>query len=250
LNQIDIIPRIIPSLLLKGKGLYKGKSFKNHRYIGDPINAVKIFNDKKADELLFFDIEATDRGVININLIKEIAGECFMPFAYGGGVKTLEDINALIRAGAEKVIINTEGIKNKLFLKEAVKEFGSSSIVFCLDYKTDIFGRKRVYINSGKEKTNWNPKDWIKALNDMEVGEIVINSIDREGSRLGFDFQFFKSLIEISKAPLIISGGCKDFDEIKKAINEHNISGLSAGSCFVFQGKHDAVLISYPELNY
>lgn len=250
MKEFDIIPRVIPSLLLKGKGLYKGKNFKNHRYLGDPINAVKIFNDKKADELFFFDIEATDRGKINLNLIKDIAGECFMPFAYGGGVKELNQVNELIKIGAEKVVINTKGFKDIDFLKETVKEFGSSSIVISLDYKSDIFGRKRVFINSGRVKTNLTPKDWIKILNDIGVGEIVVNSIDLEGSKNGFDSHYFKSLNKISNVPLIISGGCKDFNEIRQIIDEENILGLSAGSCFVFKGKHDAVLISYPELNF
>ena len=250
MKDFDIIPRVIPSLLIKGKGLYKGKSFKNHRYLGDPVNAVKIFNDKKADELFFFDIEATKRGYINLNLIKEIAGETFMPFAYGGGVKTLAQISNLIKVGAEKVVICTEGIKSETFLMEAVKEFGSSTIVFCLDYRTDIFGRKKIYINSGTTKTGIDPKECIKLLNDIGVGEIVINSIDREGSRLGFDLKYFKEMIKISTIPLILSGGCKDFEEIKNTIFQHNVLGLSAGSCFVFKGKHDAVLISYPEFNY
>lgn len=250
MKEFEIIPRVIPSLLIKGKGLYKGKAFKNHRYLGDPINAVKIFNDKKADELFFFDIEANKKQQINFNLVRDIAGECFMPFAYGGGVKSLHQVNELIKLGTEKIVINTEGVKNRLFIKDAVKEFGSSSISFCLDYKSDFFGRRRVYINSGKEKTNIDPIEWIKYLNDIGVGEILVNSIDREGSKQGLDFEYFKRLESISNVPLIISGGCEDFEEIRKAIFDYNIISLSAGSCFVFHGKRDAVLISYPELNY
>tara|TARA_B100000963_G_scaffold210008_1_gene182944 strand:- start:3256 stop:4008 length:753 start_codon:yes stop_codon:yes gene_type:complete len=250
LKIFDIIPRVIPCLLLKGQGLYKGKNFKNHRYIGDPINTVRIFNEKKADELVFFDIESTRRGNINFDLIKQIAGECFMPFAYGGGIRNLFQIEELIKLGVEKVVINTHGILNKNFFEESVKEFGSSSISFCLDYKKDIIGRKRVYINSGNTKTNFDPINLIKILNDIGVGEIIINSIEREGTKNGLDLDYFDKLSKHSNSPVIISGGCKDFDEIKIAINERNIIGISGGACFVFKGKHDAVLISYPELNY
>lgn len=250
MKEPDVIPRVIPSLLLKGRGLYKGKFFKNHRYIGDPINTVKIFNDKKADELIFFDIEATQKNKIDFNFIKEIAGECFMPFAYGGGVNQLDHINRLIKIGVEKIVINTEAVKNNHFLKESIKEFGSSTIMVCVDYKSDSFGRKRVFIHSGSVKTKLDPAEWVKKLNDYGVGDIIINAIDREGSKLGFDIAYFKTLHAISDAPLIISGGGKNFEEIEHAIYEHHILGISAGSCFVFKGKHDAVLISYPNFNY
>lgn len=246
----DFIPRVIPVLLLKGRGLYKGKAFKNHRYIGDPINIVKIFNDKEVDELVFFDTEASNNSIIDYDFIREIAGECFMPFSYGGGITSLEHIYRLTKIGVEKVIINSHGYLNPGFLSEAVNEFGSSTIVVCVDYKTDFFARQRVYINSGNTKTDLTPLEWIEKLNKINVGEIIINSINKEGSRSGLDYDMYEKIKKISKSPIILSGGCKDFEEINFALDQKNIMALSAGTCFVFQGKHDAVLISYPKLNY
>lgn len=243
--MFSFYPRVIPILLLKREGLYKGKNFKKHRYIGDPINAIKIFNEKEVDELVFFDIEASkSRTGPNLDILKEIAGECFMPLAFGGGINSIEQIREILSLGVEKVILNSAAVKNKNFVTEAVSYFGSSTVTCAIDYKTDFLGRKRVYINSGTEKTNLEPLEWAKDLEKLGVGELLINSIDLEGTKRGYDYTFFKSFQNSLKIPLVISGGAKGKEDFNKCIS-HDIKGMAGGACFVFQGKHDAVLITY-----
>ena len=244
--NFDLIPRKIPVLLLKDKGLYKGKKFKNHRYIGDPINTVKLFNDKGADELIFLDIEATARNKIDYDLLKSISSESFMPLSYGGGINSLNQIYKLINLGIEKVVLNTHIFNNESFLENAVKEFGSSTICISVDYKDNFFGKKNVFLNSGKTKTSLDPISYVKFLNDKGVGEILFNSIDKEGSRSGYDMDYFLRAREVCNLPIIISGGCKDFGEFNYLVEEKNILSFAAGSCFFFQGKKEAVLIQYP----
>lgn len=242
----DLIPRKIPVLLLKDKGLYKGKKFKSHRYIGDPINTVKLFNDKGADELIFLDIEATARNKIDYDLLKSISSESFMPLSYGGGISSLNQIYKLINLGFEKVVLNTHIFNNELLLKEAIKEFGSTTICVSIDYKHNFFGRKNVFINSGEIKTNLDPINYVEFLNDKGVGEILFNSIDKEGSRLGYEIDYFEEASKVCNVPIIISGGCKDFNEFNHLVENNSIFSFAAGSCFIFQGKKDAVLIQYP----
>ena len=244
----DIIPRKIPVLLLKNKGLYKGKKFKNHRYIGDPINTVKLFNDKGADELIFLDIEASARNKLDFDLLKSISSESFMPLSYGGGISSLNQIYKIINLGFEKVVLNTHLYKNKFFLEDAIKEFGSSTICISVDYKGNFYGKKNVYINSGEIKTNLDPISYVKFLNDKGVGEILFNSIDKEGSRLGYDIDYFEEARKVCNVPIIVSGGCRDFKEFNHLIENKSILSFAAGSCFIFQGKKDAVLIQYPSI--
>lgn len=238
-------PRVIPVLLLKQEGLYKGKNFKEHRYIGDPINALKIFNEKEVDELVFFDIEASkSKTGPNLDMLKEIAGECFMPLSFGGGINSVEQIREILSLGVEKVVLNSAAVKNKNLVIEAVNYFGSSTITCAIDYKADFLGRKRVYINSGSEKISLDPLEWAKELERLGVGELIINSIDLEGTKRGYDYAFFKSFQESLNIPLVISGGSKGKDDFNKCMSL-DINGMAGGACFVFQGKHDAVLITY-----
>ncbi len=176
--------RIIPILLLKNNGLYKGLHFKDHKYVGDPINAVKIFNDKEVDELVFLDINASsEQKEPNYNILRDIASECFMPLAYGGGVSSIEMIKEILRVGIEKVVINTQAVRNPGFVKDAVKYFGSSTIVVSVDAKKSFWGNNyNVYINNGKEKTNLHPVEWAIELEKMGIGEIIVNSIDKDGT--------------------------------------------------------------------
>ena len=238
-------PRVIPVLLLKQEGLYKGKNFKEHRYLGDPINALKIFNEKEVDELVFFDIEASkSKTGPNLDMLNEIAGECFMPLAFGGGINSIELIREILSLGVEKVILNSAAVHNKGLVSEAVRYFGSSTITCAIDYKTDFLGRKRVYTHSGTKKTNLEPLAWSRELQTMGVGELIINSIDAEGTKKGYDFTYFKVFQQNLNIPLVISGGAQgkvDFDRCLK----QGINGMAGGACFVFQGKHDAVLITY-----
>ena len=242
-------PRIIPVLLLKNKGLYKGQQFKNHSYIGDPINTVKIFNDKEADELLIFDITASLNNIKpSYQILESMAGECFMPLSYGGGIDSLKIIEKIIKLGVEKIYINTAAIVNQSLVREAVKEFGTSTICCCIDYKTDFFKKNRVYVYSGTKKTKYNPIEWAKKLEDLGVGEIILNSISRDGTQTGFDFDYFNQLFKIVKIPLIISGGCSGIENIRGSIKK-KINNMAVGSSFVYRGKHRAVLITYPDSN-
>lgn len=238
-------PRIIPVLLLKGDGLYKGKKFKGHRYIGDPTNTLKIFNEKEVDELIFFDIDASkNKKPPNLSKLKEIAGECFMPLSFGGGINSIELIKEVLTLGVEKVVLNTAAVEDPGFVKEAVNYFGGSTITCSIDYKTDFFGRKKVYTQSGTLKTKLDPLEWGKQLADIGVGEIIVNSIDLEGTKEGYDYPYFKLFQKEINVPLVICGGSKGEEDFKRCHTE-DINNMAGGSCFVFQGKHDAVLITY-----
>lgn len=238
--------RIIPILLLNDGYLYKGRKFKDHTYIGDPINAVRIFNEKEVDELVFFDICATYNNLLpNYSMLRDIASECFMPLAYGGGIVSLEIIRELNKIGIEKVIINTGAVRNPEFVKSAVNYFGSSSIVVSIDAKKNLFGNYRVHINSGKEKTNLCPIEWAVRLEKMGVGEIIVNSIDKDGTFSGYDWELVNSVVKSVNIPVVAAGGASCLLDLSKMCTQYNASA-AAGSLFVFQGKHNAVLISYP----
>ncbi len=239
--------RIIPVLLLKNNGLYKGKYFKDHKYVGDPINAVKIFNDKEVDELVFLDITASkDQKEPNYTMLSDIASECFMPLAYGGGINSTEMIKELLSVGIEKVVINTNAVRNPEFVREAVRYFGTSTIVASIDAKKNLFGKYNVYIKGGQEKTNLNPVEWAKDLEKIGVGEIIINSIDKDGTLTGYDWALVESVSKSVKLPVIASGGGSSLMDFVKVCKMHEASAAAAGAHFVFQGKHNAVLITYP----
>jgi cyclase len=240
--------RVIPVLLLKEKGLVKGQQFKNHKYVGDPLNAVKIFNEKEVDEIVFFDIYATDknRGP-NFELIMDIASEAFMPFAYGGGVKMVDQVERLFSIGVEKVIINTAAFLDKKFVKESVKVAGSQSIVVSVDVKKSLLGSYEVYVNNGKIKTKLDPKTYAKQMQDLGVGELIVNSIDREGTGKGYDIKLLEMVSNEVEIPVIGLGGAGCMQDLIDAKNQTNVSGLAAGDFFIFYGKHKAVLITYPK---
>ena len=239
--------RVIPVLLLQNKALVKGINFKNHRYIGDPINAVKIFNQKKVDELIFLDISATsDDCEPDYDLINNIAGEAFMPLGYGGGIKKIHHIEKLFSLGLEKVILNTQAFLNPQLLKDAVKIVGSQSIVVSIDVKKSFFKGYEVFINNGKKKTGINLVEYLKKLEDLGVGELIISSIERDGLKNGYDLNLLKLVTSSVNIPVIGLGGVGKLQDFYEAKKKTNISGLAAGSLFVFYGKHDAVLITYP----
>jgi cyclase len=239
--------RVIPVLLLKGKGLYKTIKFKDPQYIGDPINAVKIFNEKEVDELCFLDISATSaKHEINYKMISEIASECFMPLSYGGGINSLDQIKKLFNIGIEKVIINTAAHSNNNLISAASAYFGSQSIVGCIDVKKNFLGKYEVHIESGKKNTKKNPLDFAKELQEMGVGEILLNSIDRDGTMKGYDIEIIKKISSCLNVPLIACGGAGSIDDLSMVVKEGSANAVAAGSMFVFHGKHKAVLISYP----
>lgn len=239
--------RIIPTLLLKNKGLVKTVGFKDPKYVGDPINALKIFNEKEVDELIFFDITATvDGRRPNFKLISDIASECFMPFGYGGGISDLNDIKTLFSIGAEKVVINSFAVENPGFIKDAADQFGSQSIIVSIDVRRNLLGKYVVYVNGGKVASKYDPVKFAQFMEEMGVGEIILTSIDRDGTMKGYDIDLIKKVTSKLNIPVVASGGAGKIQDFIDAIQKGGASAVAAGSMFVFQGKHRAVLISYP----
>ncbi len=240
--------RVIPSLLLKNTGLVKTTKFKKPVYIGDPINAVRIFNDKEVDEIVFLDITKTiENKSPNYNLIKDIADECFVPFAYGGGIKGIDSIRKIFKLGAEKVILNSIAFSNPSVVSEASSLFGAQSIVVSIDVKTNWFGKKEVVVNCGTKKTGVSPLKYAIEMQGLGAGELYINSIDRDGTRSGYDIDLLKEISSHVTIPIIASGGAGNLEDMKQAVQEAGIGAVAAGSLFVFHGIHHGVLINYPE---
>lgn len=237
--------RVIPFLLLKGRGLVKTINFRDPKYVGDPINAVRIFNQKEVDELVILDIMATQDGRgPNFELIMEIAEECFMPLAYGGGVRTIEDVRRLLSLGVEKVVINTAAIDNLNLLREASTEFGAQAIVASIDVKKKLFGGYQV-MRLGRKSTSFGIEQFALACQQAGAGEIALNSIDHDGTMNGMDLNLIQQVSSSLEIPLLAIGGVGSISDIKAA-KKAGASAVGAGSFFVFQGPHRAVLISYP----
>ena len=241
-------PRIIPVLLLQGNALVKSKGFKDFRYIGDPLNAVKLFNDLKADELVFLDIEATkEKRTISTELVSQVGEEANMPFAVGGGIKNLDEIQNIIAKGAEKVIINTCAVENPKFIREASDNFGSSTIVVCIDVKKKFFSGEVVWRNSGSKSSKYSPKDFAKIIEENGAGEIIIQSIDKDGTMSGYDLDLVKEISTAVAIPVVALGGAGNLEHMIEAYKKGFASALAAGSLFVFQGPNKGVLINYIE---
>ncbi len=241
------IKRIIPCLLLRNNGLVKTVKFKESTYIGDPINTVRIFNEKEVDEIFFLDIDATKvKKEPPYETIKNIASECFMPFAYGGGIQSLQQIDKIINSGAEKIIINSNAFLDKNFVKQAVHHFGSSTIAISVDVKKDFLKGNIVYIKGGTQSTGKNPVEYIKEMEQAGAGEILINSIDKDGTMEGYDIELIKSVTQTVKIPIIACGGAGNMTDFRDAIKTGGASAAAAGSFFIFHGKRRAVLITYP----
>ena len=244
--------RIIPVLLIQQGALVKTEKFSSRRYIGDPINAIKIFNEKEVDEIVVLDIDASKKNQkINFNLIRDLASECFMPLAYGGGIKSLNDIELLIKTGVEKVIINSTALENPKFISEAANQFASSTIVASVDVTQSVFGKYILYSSSGKKNT-YSVTDHIKQLEQAGAGEILLQAVHRDGTGNGYDQKLISEISKTISIPLIACGGAATVADLKIAIDS-GASAAAAGSLFVFTGKHKAVMISFPsssELNW
>ncbi len=231
----------------QGGGLVKTVQFRTPKYIGDPINAVKIFNEKEVDELAFIDIEATRLGKEpDYNKIDGIASECFMPMAYGGGIKTLEQIKRIFDIGVEKVIINTSAYQNPKLLTEAASIYGKQSIVVSIDIKKNLFGKYRVYINSGRFLVNENPVDYAKRMENAGAGELIITSIKHEGCFTGYDIDLLKSITSAVRIPVVANGGASKVEDTLDAVLLGGAAAVAAGSLFVFKSENRGVLINYP----
>lgn len=243
-------PRVIPVLLMRESALVKSIKFKDHKYIGDPINAVKIFNDLKADELVFLDIEASKNNrLISLDFVRDVGGEANMPFAVGGGIKTIENIKAVINAGAEKVVIGTHAARNPDFIKQAAYIFGSSAIVACIDVKKKLFRGQRTWILSGSRSTSYTPLEFARLMEQKGAGEIIIQSIEKDGTMAGYDIELIKSVSTAVSVPVVALGGAGKNEDLVDAFQNGCANALAAGSLFVYQSSKRGVLINYPNKN-
>jgi cyclase len=245
-------PRVIPILLLRGRGLYKTVKFKNPVYIGDPMNTVRLFNEKEANEIVVLDIGATpeNRGP-NFEFLEDLASECFMPFAYGGGITTVDQIKRLFFLGAEKAVINAAAFDQPGLIEDAARQFGSQSIVASIDVKKKMLGGYDVFTHNGTKGRGRKPTELAQELERRGVGEILINAIDRDGMMSGYDLDLIGDVAAAVSVPVVACGGANGPSDFRAAISA-GAAAISAGAYFVFQGKHRAVLISYPsedELN-
>jgi imidazole glycerol-phosphate synthase subunit HisF len=239
--------RVIPVLLLQNGGLVKGEKFKKHKYVGDPINAVRIFNEKEVDELVFLDISATNNNRDpDYSLIEDMASEAFMPMAYGGGVKSSLQVERLFRSGVEKVIINSRFYVQPDFVRECSQIVGAQSIVVSMDVKRTLFGRYEVYAFNGSKNTEIDPITYARKAEEMGAGELILTSIDREGTNSGFDLDLIQQVANSVNIPLVAHGGASSLSDFKTAVTVARVSAVAAGSYFTFHGKHKAVLLTYP----
>jgi imidazole glycerol-phosphate synthase subunit HisF len=241
-------PRIIPCLLVHDKGLVKSVQFKNHKYVGDPINAVRIFNEKEVDELMVIDIDATvENREPDYKMIENLAAECRMPLCYGGGVKTVAQAQRIFSLGVEKIAVSAAAIADISLIKKMGDVVGSQSVVVVVDVKKKLLGGYEVYTHNGKKKTGKNPFEYVKELEKAGAGEIVINSIDQDGTMKGYDLPLIEKVREAITIPMSVLGGAGSLQDIGQLINKFGIIGAAAGSFFVFVGKYKAVLINYPK---
>jgi len=241
-------PRVIPSLLIKNKGLVKTKNFKDPKYVGDPINAVRIFNEKEVDEIMISDIDATiNKAEPDFNLIKNLAAECRMPLCYSGGIKTPEHAQKIFALGVEKIAISSAAVSNPKLITEIANKVGNQSLVIVIDAKknkkTGIF---EVFTHNGLNATGLSVKDFSLEVQQRGAGELVINSIDNDGEMKGYNYDLIEEVRDQIYLPMTILGGAGSLSDIKELINRYRIIGASAGSLFVFKGIFKAVLINYP----
>jgi len=236
-------PRIIPIILIDDRDVVRTVRYKNPKYIGDPMNVIKIFNNLNADEVIILNINKNRN--IDYNYIKQISYEAFMPFSYGGGISDIDQISRLLDCGCEKVVICSSAFLDKNLVIDAVKKFGSQAVVISIDYKKDFFGNLKVAINSGLKKINIHPLDFAKEMADCGVGEIILNSIDRDGTFQGYDLNTISLISNSVNVPIIASSGCNDISDMLDVYNNTNCSAIAAGSKFVFFTEKKGILVNY-----
>ena len=241
------LPRVIPALLLKGNGLVKGVKFKNHEYVGDPINTVKIFNDKEVDELIILDIMASlNANDPNFEILKELASEAFMPMGYGGGIQSLDQAKRVFDLGFEKIVIGTAALINLDLIASIANVYGSQSVVVSLDIKKNWLKKYQLYGYSGSKKMNIELKKFVDQVITSGAGEILLNNIDHDGTKKGYDLEIIKEISCLASVPIVSLGGAWDLSDLKKGI-QAGASAVSAGSMFVYEGKFNAVMVNYPK---
>jgi len=243
-----LYPRIIPCLLVHNKGLIKTTKFKDPKYVGDPINAVKIFNEKEVDELIVLDIDASRYGKEpDYKMIENLAAECRMPFCYGGGIKTVAQAQRIFSLGVEKIAVSSTAIENPQIISEMAERVGNQSVVVVLDIKKKTLSNKyELYIHNATKSTGIDPILFAAEMQKLGAGEIVVNSIDQDGVMKGYDMNLINKIREVVNIPITVMGGAGSIEDIGNVIKQHGIIGVAAGSLFVFKGKYRAVLISYP----
>jgi cyclase len=239
--------RVIPTLLLDNKKFVKTSQFKEPQYIGDPINTLRILNDKEVDEICVLDIYATRNSAPpDLGYIKLLTSECFMPLCYGGGITTIDQALAIFRSGVEKIILGTAAFKNEMLLTEIAKKVGTQSAVVSIDIKKDWLGRFRVFVNNGRENTSLTPSDYAERMEQLGAGELLIQNIDREGAQTGYCIECIHQVAHRVKIPVIASGGAATIEDFLKGI-QAGASAIAAGSMFVYKGSRKGVLINYPD---
>lgn len=242
-----IASRVIPCLLLRNLGLVKTVKFRKPQYLGDPINIVRIFNDKEVDELVFLDITATmERKKPPFELLARITSECFMPLCYGGGVRDLQTMSTLYAIGIEKVALNSIAVEDPSLVASASREFGAQSVIVSIDVKKKLFGGYEVKTHGGRKATGLDPVAHAGRMEAAGAGEILLNSIDRDGTMSGYDLDLVRRVSSAVSIPVVACGGAAGIDDLSLAVKEGGASAAAAGSMFVFHGPHRAVLISYP----
>ncbi len=239
--------RIIPCLLVRGGGLVKTRRLGEDKYVGDPINAVRIFNEKEVDELIVVDIDATVQGrEPNYAMIENLAAECRVPLSYGGGISTVDQARRIMGLGVEKVSLSAAAIGRPPLIGEIAEQVGSQSVVVVLDVKKKLLGGYRMFTHNGRVETNVSPVDFAREAERLGAGEIVVNSIDHDGMMNGYDLVFGAQIREATRLPITLLGGAGSLNDMQEAVRRLSTIGLGAGSLFVFKGQYRAVLISYP----
>ncbi|MCF6806993.1 AglZ/HisF2 family acetamidino modification protein [Thiotrichales bacterium 19S9-12] len=242
-----LFPRIIPCLLIRDNGLVKTVKFKDGKYVGDPINAVKIFNEKEVDELIVLDIDATIKSKApDYKMISNLAAECRMPMCYGGGVKTPQQASKVFALGVEKIALSSAIVEHPELIKDIAEQVGSQSVIAVLDVKKKLFGGYQIYTNNATKKAKFDILKFVEELECLGVGEIVLNSVDCDGMMQGYDIELVDMIKQNISVPVTVLGGAGSLEDIGGIINKYPIIGAAAGSLFVFKGKYKAVLINYP----
>jgi cyclase len=241
-------PRVIPVLLLRREALVKTVRFGQPRYIGDPINAVKIFDGLVTDEIVVLDILATrEKREVSLDFVRSVGAEANMPFAVGGGIRTLRHVRAVLAAGAEKVVIGTQAVENPAFVHEASTHFGASTVVVCMDVKRTLLGDQRVVASGGRRMTAWDPVTFARLMEQQGAGELIVQSVDRDGTMDGYDIDLIRRVSASVGIPVIALGGAGTLGHLRDAYVNGYASAVAAGSLFVFHDRQQGVLINYPE---
>lgn len=239
--------RVIPVLLLRNESLVKTTRFGRFRYIGDPANTVRIFNELEVDELMFLDITATREGRgPNLTVLREVADECFMPLGYGGGVRSLDDAKAIFDTGFEKVALNAAALADPALITRIADRYGSQAVVVSIDVRANLWGTSRVYEHQRRRTTLRSPVEWAREAEARGAGEILLTDVNREGGWSGFNLPLVRQVADAVSIPVIAHGGARDLSDIGAAVHEGHASAIALGSMVVFQKKDMGVLVNFP----